>query len=89
MLRLQPCPLEASVLVLDALISFLWHCRCLQQLVLSYPGASALPTCRIILILAPMQVAKARLPAAVEAFLQDRGVSFRQLQPGLLEVCST
>ena len=39
--------------------------------------------------LAPLQVAKARLPAAVEAFLQDRGVSFRQLQPGLLEVWST
>jgi DNA-nicking Smr family endonuclease len=35
------------------------------------------------------KVAKARLPAAVEAFLQDRGVSFRQLQPGLLEVSST
>lgn len=32
------------------------------------------------------QVAKARLPAAVEKFLTEQGLAYRQPQPGLLEV---
>lgn len=31
------------------------------------------------------QVSKARLPVAVEAFLSDRGMVYREPQPGLLE----
>ncbi len=33
-----------------------------------------------------MQVSKARLPAAVQGFLQEQGLCYREAQPGLLEV---